>query len=644
MSSALIFALFNGLSMGMAVFLVAAGLTLVFGILKVLNFAHGGFFMIGAYVAFTLLDPHSISIPAFLGAAIAAGIVVGVLGYFADLLIFRRLRNVDEAYTLIATFALLMVVNGSVKLIWGLNFHSVPPPDMLLGALQIGPVFIPIFSLAVIVLAIAIFLVLDLAIHRSWTGKIIQAVAHDSWMSAISGINVPAIFTGAVIAAFFFAGLAGALLLPNQALSPALAGSYLLQAFVVIIIGGLGNVRGAFLAALLLGLVESLNSVLMPSYPGVAIYLAMVFFLLWRPQGLFARRESGTVEMSPVGPPGPEARWQHSVPVHVRVILAVTAFASLASVPLWADQGFLFVCGLMLIQVMFALSWNLLFGFAGLAVFGHAAFFAIGAYFVGMLMKQSPETPFLLVLAGSALAGSAVAFAFGAIAVRRTTGIALAILTLAASEILRIFISRTAALGGDDGLPAIPRPVLDFGFAAISLVSSTAYYLFLCVACAVVGGALWWLTSSAFGRVLLCMRQDPLRTEFLGVRMGRYRVAAFTISGGVAALAGGLQAPWAQIVTTDVANYLNSTQPMLNALLGGVDFFWGPAVGAFLFTMLQYSLRMYPGLAELVTGAALLAVVLAAPAGVLGLLARFRSRATKREAGGAAESVEGARP
>lgn len=630
MNSALIFALFNGLTMGMAVFLVAAGLTLVFGILKILNFAHGGFFMIGAYVAFTVLDRNSISIPEFLGAALLAGIVVGLLGYVADLLIFRRLRNVDEAYTLIATFALLMVVNGAVKLVWGLDFHSVPPPDPLLGALQVGPVFIPIFSVAVIALAVIIFLILDLAIHRSWVGKIVQAVAHDSWMSAIAGINVPAIFTAAVIVAFFFAGLAGALLLPNQALSPALAGSYLLQAFVVIIIGGLGNVRGAFVAAIFLGVVESLNTVLLPSYPGIAIYLAMVAVLLWKPHGLFALRDSGASEVSPVGPPGPEARWQHNVPTRLRIAIAASIAALAVSVPFWAHEGFVFVCGIMLIQVIFALSWNLLFGFSGIAVFGHAAFFAIGAYFTGMMLKLAPGVHFLPVLAGSALFGAVVAFLFGAVALRRTTGIALAILTLAASEILRIFIGRTAWLGGDDGLSAIPRPELDFGFFSVSLQSSTSYYLFLCAICSLVAFALWWLASGSFGRVLLAMRQDPLRTEFLGVRLTRYRMAAFTISGGVASLAGGLQAPWSQIVTTDVANYLNSTQPMLNTLLGGVDFFWGPAVGAFLFSMLQFSLRMYPGLSELVTGLVLLGVVLAAPAGVLGLLSRFRFAGASR--------------
>jgi len=129
---------------------------------------------------------------------------------------------------------------------------------------------------------------LEYAIHRTWIGKIVQALANDRWMTGLLGLNVPLLFTGVVIAAFFLAGLAGGLLLPNQSLSPELGHAYTLQAFIAVVIGGLGNIRGAFLASLLLGIVDSLSSMLIPGMPGLAIYLAMIASLLIRPNGILS--------------------------------------------------------------------------------------------------------------------------------------------------------------------------------------------------------------------------------------------------------------------------------------------------------------------------------------------------------------------
>ena len=282
----LAFTLVNGLATGMAVFLVAAGLTLIFGILKILNFAHGAFFMIGAYVAYTIVGSNPSSIWLFILAAVVAGIVVAVLGFIADRIVLQRLRNVDEAYMLIATFAVLMICSGIVKLIWGVNYASINPPPMLDGAVIIGQLFVPSYSLFVIIAGIVVFLILDFAIHRTWLGKLLQSVANDSWMSGLLGINVPVALTSTVIASFLLAGLAGGLLLANQTLSPILGESFLLLAFMAVIIGGLGNVRGAFIAAILLGVIESASSLLMPNMPGMATYIFVILFLLAKPQGL----------------------------------------------------------------------------------------------------------------------------------------------------------------------------------------------------------------------------------------------------------------------------------------------------------------------------------------------------------------------
>ncbi len=624
MLTQLVFATVNGLTTGMAVFLVAAGVTLVFGILNILNFAHGSFFMVGAYVAYTVIGQETESVALLLGASVVSGLAVGALGYVADLAVFKRLQNVDVAYTLIGTFALLLFVNGATKLIWGLDYHSVNPPDVLSDSITFGSMLVPKFSMFIILLGIGIYALLDIVIHRSWIGKVVQIVANDQWMSALVGINVPVFFTGAVVFSFFLAGLAGGLLLPNQSLSPELSSSYLLQAFVVCIIGGLGNVRGAFVASIILGLVESLNSVVMPNLPGLAIYFAMVGFLLWRPQGLIPRRGGGVPDHfgSKEGTGTAEPR---TLPKWIQTVILVVATVVVASMPFWANQGLVFLAGIALIEGLFALSWNLMFGYAGLASFGHAALFACGAYFVGYLLKVT-DIPFLLLLLGSAAFGAIVAAAVGAVVVGRAAGIGLGILTLALSEILRIFIGYATPLGRDDGLSAIPRKDIDLGFLQIPLSGLNAYFWFLCLAFIVITALMWWLSFNPFGRVLRSIRQDPERTAFLGVKVSRYRLTAFTIAGAVGALAGGLQAPWAQIVTPDAANYLHSTQPMLNTLLGGSEFFWGPLLGTTLFSALQYSTRTLAGLSELISGLVLLVIVIGAPSGVLGILRNYIGR------------------
>lgn len=289
MSVQLIFALFNGLANGMAVFLVAAGLTLIYGILRVLNFAHGSFFMVGAYLTFTLLGGQAGSTPLFVLASIGGGVVVGLLGLLVDSLVFRRIRNADEHIMLVATFALLMIVQGVTKMIWGMDYRSMSPPDALSGGMLVGPIFMPIYSLFVIAMGAIVFIVLDVVTNRLWMGKLMRAIANDPWMTSILGYNVPAGFSIIVIAAFALAGMAGGLLLPNQSLSPVLGDSYLILAFVVVIVGGLGNIRGAFLAAILLGLIEAIGLVFLPELPGLTAYVAMILALLIWPNGILNR-------------------------------------------------------------------------------------------------------------------------------------------------------------------------------------------------------------------------------------------------------------------------------------------------------------------------------------------------------------------
>ncbi len=285
-----------------------------------------------------------------------------------------------------------------------------------------------------------------------------------------------------------------------------------------------------------------------------------------------------------------------------------------------AHRGLVFIAGLVAINMIFGMGFNLLFSTVGVLSFGQAAFFTAGGYTVALLTLHLPGLNYLLSLLLAMAAGGLIALVIGAFALRRTAGVYFAVLTLAFGELLHIVIAKTTFLGRNDGLAGIVRPVLDFGIFSIDLAPGDRFYYFIVIASALLATLCWWLSSSRMGRRFQAVRQDPTRAAFLGIDVHANRLLGFVLAGAVTAAAGGLFAPWAQIVTPDLAHWSQSANPILFTLLGGAAFFWGPLVGAILFALLAYSLRAVTGASDLITGALLLAVVLAVPGGVLGLL------------------------
>jgi branched-chain amino acid transport system permease protein len=305
--------------------------------------------------------------------------------------------------------------------------------------------------------------------------------------------------------------------------------------------------------------------------------------------------------------------------------VAALGCAAFLCVPLVANAGVVFLAGLVAINIVFALSWNFLFAGAGLLSFGHSMFLAAGAYTMAKFSLSAPQVPFLAVLVLSALSGGVMAAVFGYIALRRASGTYFAILTLAFAALVHIVITKTDALGRSDGLVGIRRPEIGLGPWRIAL-DGDAYYYFIILSMTLAALALWCFINSPSGRLLQAIRQDPLRTSFLGADIRRWQLVAFCISGIFAALAGAVMAPWSQIVSPEIAHWSMSTMPVLYALLGGVGRFWGPALGAVLFGALEYGTRNMLGLADMTSGVLLLIVVLAVPGGILGLLTRLGGR------------------
>jgi branched-chain amino acid transport system permease protein len=305
------------------------------------------------------------------------------------------------------------------------------------------------------------------------------------------------------------------------------------------------------------------------------------------------------------------------------ILLAVIVLA--CCVPSVVNRGLVFIAGMICINAVFGLSFNLLFGLSGVLSFGQAMFFAAGAYATAVFTQQM-GVPFLLALPLSAVVGGVIAGLVGVVSLRRSEGVYFAILTLAFAELVHLLIVNTAVLGRNDGLSGLSRPVLQVAGWKLDLGMGDNFYYFIVLVCALLIFFIRWIIDTPFGRALQAVKQDPERAEFLGIPVRRHRLVIFVLAGATSAAAGALVAPWAQIVTPDLAHWSNSTSPILFTLLGGSAYFWGPALGSVVLAAVFYLTRTLVGMSDMITGLLLLIVVVALPGGILGLLARWTGR------------------
>ena len=290
----------NGLQLGVLLFLIAAGLTLVFGVMDFINLAHGVQYMIGAYLmaAFTTLTGSFwLGLSLTLPAALAVGLAL-------EMAVFRRLYGRSHLDQILATFGLVLFLNESVKVLWGAEPLSVPMPEALTGSVRWLGVNHPVYRLALIGAGLGVAAGLAVIVNRTRIGMLVRAGAHDAPMVSALGVDIRRIFSFVFGFGAMLAGLAGALVAPILSVEPGMGDNLLILAFVVIVIGGVGSIRGAFFGALIVGLVDTLGRafgvdllrlVLSPAAAGQAgrslapmlSYIVMAAVLYWRPTGLF---------------------------------------------------------------------------------------------------------------------------------------------------------------------------------------------------------------------------------------------------------------------------------------------------------------------------------------------------------------------
>ncbi len=596
--------LLNGLSHATTLFLMASGLTLIFGVTRIVNFAHGSFFMLGALVsahAVTAWWPSLADSAAGYAAAMLLGMAVASgVGALAEFGLLRRMRRAPELYQLVATFGLTLALHDAMR--WGFGPEEVFAPRFpgLKGAVALGEAYFPTWQIFTLALGPLVWWGLHLLLTRTLWGRQVKAATQDREMLDALGVNPAPLMLGVVMLGCGLAGLAGALQLPREPANLQMDVGVVVETFVVVVTGGLGSVGGAFAAAVLIGVIHALGVALVPEATLVLVFLTMAVVLVLRPQGLggaaVAAPQREAVPVFTAAPAG-RAGWGFAALVAAGLLWALAQGDYSRS--LTEDLLVMLLLGLSL-QVMMALG--------GLVSFGHAAFFALGAYGAALAHLHAGWGLLPALAAGMVLALT-VAAVFGLVLVRMS-GVYLAMLSLALAQVIWAGASQWVGLtGGDNGLIGLqliaPESRTVFGWGLLVLV-------LLCIA--LLGR---WSASSR-GAALQALRDAPLRAAASGLPVNRLRYQVFLLSAVLAGLAGGLWAAIKGAVFPSAAGVGTSVDALLVILLGGVHQLWGALVGSALLVWggaeLGRGLEYWRG----VLGVVIMLVMVLSPSGVLG--------------------------
>lgn len=598
--------LLDGLSHASTLFLMASGLTLIFGITRIVNFAHGSFFMLGALVgAHALVNAWPAAAESAWGylACMVAGVAVAALaGLVMEFALLRRLSRAPELYALVATFGLSLVMHDAMRWWFGPGEVFAPRFPGLKGALAVGSTYFPHWQLVMIALGPLSWAGLHLLLNRTAFGKRVRAATQDRDMLDALGVNPKPIIAAVVALACALAGLSGVLQLPREPAHLQMDVNVVVETFVVVVTGGLGSIAGAFWAAMLIGLIHAIGIAWFPKATLVLVFLTMAVVLLVRPQGLLGAGHDAPVRESEqifrVASTNP--RWIAIVLVAFGVGTALAWHGGAYLASLWADA---------LILLLFGLSLQGMMALGGVVSFGHAAFFAVGAY-AAALLHSTWGWGLLAVAVAGPLVAAALAAAFGAAAARRS-GVYLAMLSLALAQALWALATQWVEwTGGDNGViglqlvPDAQRPIFLLGLALLAGVC-------------VIGLAV--LAQSVAGKAMQAARDAPLRAAASGIDAPRLRWMLIAAGGALAGLAGVLFAAHKGSVFPAVAAVSTSLDALLVVLLGGVHQLWGAAAGSAVLTWgaaeLGRGFEYWRGL----LGLLVMLIMVAAPEGLLSI-------------------------
>jgi branched-chain amino acid transport system permease protein len=598
--SAVLLQFLNGLAAASSLFLVAAGLSLIFGVTRIVNFAHGSLYMLGMYLAVWLSG-----MVGFWASIPLATAVVGAFGVVIERILLRRIYKAPELFQLLATFALVLLIKDFALWAWGPEDLLGPRAPGLRGAVEIAGRAFPQYDVLLIVLGPAVFVSLHLLLTRTRWGTLVRAATQDREMAAALGVNQKALFTAVFALGAALAGLGGALAIPREPANLQIDLGIVSDAFVVVVVGGLGSIPGAFLAALAIGEIKAFCIGLGYSKLTLAVeFIVMAAVLVLRPWGLLGRpvaeaRGPGSMQ-TPFG-----------LPSRTFVIGLFCVFGVLSLAPL-ASRGYLLVLLMdILIFALFAASLHFMMGPGGMASFGHAGYFGLGAYGAALLVLRF-ALPMEAALVAAPLFALAGALVFGWFCVR-LSGVYLAMLTLAFAQIAwSVAFQWDSVTGGSNGLIGVwPAPWL---------ASKPAYYYLVLLLCGAAIALIWRMVFSPFGYALRAARDSPLRAEAVGIPVRTVQWAAFAAAGTFAGVAGALFAFAKGSISPEVLSVPRSVDGLVMVFLGGVQTLTGPVWGAALFTWLEDAMSRDIEYWRAAIGAVILLLVLAFPQGVAGFI------------------------
>lgn len=619
--SAFLIQTLNGLASASALFLVAVGLSLTFGVTRVVNFAHASLYMLGTYIGVTVAQKMGGAM-GFWGGVLVAALVVAAIGALIEIVLLKRIYEAPDLLQLTATFAVVLIIKDASLAIWGAEDILGPRAPGMKGAFELFGKRFPQYDVFLILIGPLVLFALHWLMNRTRFGVLVRAATEDREMTSALGVNQSQLFTAVFVLGAFLAGLGGALQIPREPANLNMDMTIIGDVFVVVVVGGMGSLTGAYLAAILISLAKAYcyaigdvslfgSTFAFSKLTLVIEFIIMAIVLSVRPHGLLGKplaapRIAGLIE-TPMLPPKTK-----------QIALLGLALTALAILPFFVDRYFLVIATDVMIFALFAVSLHFMMGPGGMHSFGHAAYFGIGAYAAALAFAGG--SGMLGAIAIGMVAAGAAAVVFGWLCVR-LSGVYLAMLTLAfASIVWSIIFQWDHVTGGSNGLN---------GIWPSEMFSEKKYFYWLTlVFCAAGIVLIWRMIFSSFGLTLRAARDAARRSEALGINVKRVQWIAFVIAGVFAGLAGALFAFSKGSISPEVVATPRSVDVLVMVLLGGIETLTGPLLGAAIFTLLQDSLARSTEYWRAAMGALILLIVLVFPRGIMGSIKRFRANAS----------------
>ncbi len=633
MVEALVQQLLDGLTVGMVYALLASGLSVIFGVMNVINFAHGELFGLGAYFALAVVSP--LGGVGFYLALLVAPLIVGGIGVLIERFTVRPLYDRNPLYHILLTFGLVLIISDLVILVWGPEPTSLSRPEFITGTFDALGGSFSRYAVFMIVFGSIVTAGVWAVLNYTRYGLIVRAGAQDRRMVRNLGIDIDQYYSLVFGAGAALAAVAGIVIAGRGQVTPGLGSAFIIPAFVIVVLGGLGSFKGAVLGGIGVGVLQ--ESVIKPDFPaidgftlvpalpqfdGMIIFILMIGVLVLRPRGLFGsefNEESGQLLV------GAD---RSLLTDRQRQFLGVGTVGLLALLPL-ASGSLLepstveFLMIRILIWGLFALSLDFIMGYAGLVSLGHVLFWGLGSYTAGTVLTNATES--VLVAAAVALAvGTAVAYVVGYLSIR-VSGVYFAMITLGFAELYHNLVididgwiqdgwlhTVLTAVPGVDSAMLVDFELTGgseglFGFSTfygvgdigvhldgiavyLGPVTLTDRLLLYYIILSVLVGSFFILRrilNAPFGAVLKGIRENETRVQFLGYDPTVYKRRAFVISGMFATLAGVLSALSNPFVSPGAAEWLKSGEVIIMVVLGGLGTLFGPLIGAFVFFGLE---------------------------------------------------------